>query len=107
MPGRLHTLTIEADNPGIFDGQCKEFCGLSHANMRARVVALSASEFDTWLDQQQEEAASPDDPLAQAGEEQFAGLLCAECHQVRGLNDPVEVGRDLLVSQHAPTSRTS
>src|SRR5688500_19345929 len=34
VPGRVHTLRMEADAPGIFAGQCTEFCGLSHANMR-------------------------------------------------------------------------
>ena len=37
---------LEADEPGVYDGQCKEFCGLSHANMRARAVALSPADFD-------------------------------------------------------------
>ena len=40
VPGRIHTLRMEADEPGIFAGQCTEFCGLSHANMKQDVVAL-------------------------------------------------------------------
>jgi cytochrome c oxidase subunit II len=40
VPGRVHTLRLEADEPGIYAGQCTEFCGLSHANMRMEVVAL-------------------------------------------------------------------
>jgi cytochrome c oxidase subunit 2 len=56
VPGRTHHVVLEADEPGVYDGQCKEYCGLSHANMRARAVALSESEFATWLDEQQEEA---------------------------------------------------
>ena len=34
VPGRVQTLRIEADQPGIYAGQCTEFCGLSHANMK-------------------------------------------------------------------------
>ena len=49
VPGRHHPLTIEADEPGIYRGQCTEFCGLSHAYMRMRVVALPQDEFDAWL----------------------------------------------------------
>ena len=39
VPGRVHTVRLEADEPGIYAGQCTEFCGLSHANMRMEVVA--------------------------------------------------------------------
>ncbi|MCB1014859.1 MAG: cytochrome c oxidase subunit II, partial [Acidimicrobiales bacterium] len=39
VPGRTHHLTIQADDPGIYRGQCTEFCGLSHARMQMRVVA--------------------------------------------------------------------
>ena len=42
VPGRVQTLRMEADQPGIYAGQCTEFCGLSHANMRMEVVALDA-----------------------------------------------------------------
>jgi cytochrome c oxidase subunit 2 len=100
VPNRVHELVVQADNPGVFDGQCKEFCGLSHANMKARVVALSPAEFDTWLEQQQEPAAEPDDELAQAGLEQFEAL-CAQCHAINGVNDERE-GDAALVSKHAP-----
>ncbi|MGH9217180.1 MAG: c-type cytochrome [Acidimicrobiales bacterium] len=106
VPGRISALTIGADRPGIYDGQCKEFCGLSHANMRARVVALPAEEFQTWLDQQQQPARLPTDELARAGQELFQTLPCAQCHQVRGLNDPLEVDGDLLVAGHAAPDLT-
>ena len=48
VPGRVQTLRIQADQPGIYAGQCTEFCGLSHANMRMEVVALDPADFETW-----------------------------------------------------------
>ena len=45
-PGSKTTLNIEADQPGVYFGQCKEYCGLSHANMRFRVVADSPEDFE-------------------------------------------------------------
>ena len=39
VPGRQQFLKLEADKPGTFLGQCAEYCGLSHANMRMRVIA--------------------------------------------------------------------
>ncbi len=52
VPGREHPLRIEADEPGVYVGQCTEFCGLSHAYMRMRVIALEPAEFEKWLDNQ-------------------------------------------------------
>ncbi len=106
VPGRTHTMLMQADEPGIFEGQCKEFCGLSHANMRLRVVALSDSEWETWLDQQQRDAVVPVDEQALAGRDVFVGR-CASCHQVNGLEgadgEPIDVeGEAPLVSGSAP-----
>src|SRR5439155_20525104 len=52
VPGHPNTLTIEADKPGTFLGQCAEYCGLSHANMRLRVVAQTQPDYDQWVRQQ-------------------------------------------------------
>ncbi|HET7719670.1 MAG TPA: cytochrome c oxidase subunit II [Acidimicrobiales bacterium] len=107
VPGRTHTLVIEADEPGEYDGQCKEFCGLSHANMKARVVAVTMSEFESWLQQQQQTQ-----PMLAAGDPGFEGqqifiAQCTRCHQINGLEnadgDPIEVeGVAALVAGHAP-----
>ncbi len=53
VPGHPNTLTIEADHPGLYMGQCAEYCGLSHANMRLRVIAQTQSDYDAWVKQQQ------------------------------------------------------
>ena len=85
VPGRHHSWTLEADEPGTYWGQCTEYCGLSHANMRMRVIALPQEQYDAWLANQVEpaEAATGD---AVAGEELFTST-CTSCHQIRGLND--------------------
>jgi cytochrome c oxidase subunit II len=59
VPGRTNVTTIEANNPGTYLGQCAEYCGLSHANMRFRVIAVEPSEFDQWIDEQQAGPAVP------------------------------------------------
>ena len=88
VPGRVHTVRLEADEPGIYAGQCTEFCGLSHANMRMEVVALTAEDFETWKAQQLApyEAPIDDDSLAATGEATFIAQ-CSRCHQVNGLED--------------------
>jgi len=86
VPGRVHQVKVEADEPGIYAGQCAEFCGLSHANMRMEVVALDPDDFATWKAEQLAEYESPTDELALAGEATFVAQ-CARCHQVDGLTD--------------------
>ena len=85
VPGRIQTLRLEADKPGIFAGQCTEFCGLSHANMRMEAVALSKADFAKWVANQQATYVAPEkDSLAQQGEAVFLNQ-CVRCHQVNGL----------------------
>jgi cytochrome c oxidase subunit II len=105
VPGREHPLRINADQPGVYVGQCTEFCGLSHAYMRQRVVALTPDQFDQWLANQQRPAATPAGEDAAAGAELFA-TQCSGCHLARGINDAEFAdqgnGKDFLVSGNAP-----
>jgi cytochrome c oxidase subunit 2 len=102
VPGRVHTVRLQADEPGIYAGQCTEFCGLSHANMRMEVVALTPEDFETWKAQQLApyEAPVDDESIAAAGESTFIAQ-CSRCHQVNGLEDadgqPVIARPDLQV----------
>jgi cytochrome c oxidase subunit 2 len=86
VPGRRTNLTLEADEPGTYLGQCKEYCGISHANMRLRVIAEEPQDFEAWVAQMQEEegedaAAAEGARLFQEGE--FAGgPACSSCHAV-------------------------
>lgn len=87
VPGRIHLLRMEADKPGIYAGQCTEFCGLSHANMRMEAVALSKEDFAKWVANQQKAYTPPAaDTLAAEGEATYINQ-CARCHQVNGLKD--------------------
>ncbi len=86
VPGRIQPWNLQADQPGEYWGQCTEFCGLSHTNMRMRVIALTPDDFKRWVANQQQPAADPSAKLAVAGKAQFTSL-CASCHQVNGLKD--------------------
>lgn len=87
VPGRIHLLRLEADKPGIYAGQCTEFCGLSHANMRMEAVALSKEDFAKWVAGQQKAYTSPAaGTLAAEGETTFINQ-CSRCHQVNGIKD--------------------
>jgi len=105
VPGRTHPLRLKADEPGTYVGQCTEYCGLSHAYMRQRVIALPQDEFEQWLEDQQGDADRPTGEDAAAGAELFA-TQCSGCHLARGINDSEFEdqgdGAELLVSGNAP-----
>jgi cytochrome c oxidase subunit II len=83
VPGREHPLLLESDGPGVFRGQCTEYCGLSHAWMRMRVVALEADDYEAWQENQLRGAQNPTGELALEGQEVFRAS-CSQCHRVRG-----------------------
>jgi cytochrome c oxidase subunit 2 len=88
VPGRVHVNRLEADAPGIYAGQCTEFCGLSHANMRMEAVALSEADFRRWVENQLAVYVEPAaDTLAKEGEQVFLNQ-CVRCHQIDGLKRP-------------------
>jgi cytochrome c oxidase subunit 2 len=59
VPGRTAPWKIEADDPGVYFGQCTEFCGLSHSRMRMQVVAMTPDDFEAWVDEVSQGATAP------------------------------------------------
>lgn len=98
VPGRVNEMWLQADEPGIYYGQCAEYCGTSHANMRLRVHAVPQDEFDAWIQERQAMAATQlvtEDPLVDRGREVFMTTACAACHTVDGTSAVGKVGPDL------------
>ena len=85
VPNNKNTMWIMAEEAGEFLGRCAEFCGVSHANMRFRVIAQPRAEFDAWLAAQAADATEPVEPLAVEGKGLFEGnAQCWACHTVAG-----------------------
>ena len=91
---KLNQMWFNAREPGRYSGQCAEFCALSHAKMKLAVVAVPPAEFDAWLQQQRQPAATPTG-LALQGQQTFLGLPCIACHTIRGTAAQGKVGPDL------------
>lgn len=86
-PGRVSKITYEADKPGTYFGQCVEFCGLSHANMRLRAVAQTPEDFDAWVANQHQGPPTPADGTPAAdGFALFTAKGCAGCHTINGIS---------------------
>lgn len=86
VPNRFSPWKIEASDPGVYFGQCTEFCGLSHSRMRMQAVALDPAGFQAWVARTTRDAAVPADATARRGMDTFAGI-CTSCHLVEGVND--------------------
>jgi cytochrome c oxidase subunit 2 len=80
VPGHDNRLTFTAEEEGTYLGQCAEYCGLSHANMRFRVIVQSEREFEDWLASQQDGPAVPLDEAGDAGELFSTKYACTNCH---------------------------
>ena len=94
IPGQTNETWFNAQAPGIYKGQCAEFCGIQHAVMRAEVEAMPRAEFDAWL---ADEAKAQEAGTSGLGEETYAGA-CAKCHGLAGEGDigPQLAGNELL-----------
>ena len=84
IPGYVTTLWLQADQPGVFRGQCAEFCGHQHAYMAFLVIAEPPEVFSAWLEAQRSPAVAPGDALQQRGQEVFLSAACVLCHTIRG-----------------------
>lgn len=95
LPGRLHGLSVRADRPGVYRGQCAEYCGEQHARMALHVVVQTPEEFTSWLANQSKPAVTPIGELALRGRDAFVARRCVACHAVRGVADEARLGPDL------------
>ena len=82
IPNKTNRVWIDPQTPGLYVGQCAEYCGLQHAGMLLRVIVHPKEEFAQWVAAQQ--AAAIDDPGVRGGRELFQSVACINCHSVRG-----------------------
>jgi len=93
IPNRVNNMWIEPLLPGLYLGNCGEYCGTQHAHMLLRVIAHEPAEFDAWVAAQRAPAAA--DPAAAAGRSLFQSVACINCHRVGGTVADGVFGPDL------------
>lgn len=103
IPGRTATLTFQADRPGIYRGQCAEFCGFQHTFMAFEVHAHPPAEYEGWRQAQLAPPPEPADATAQRGRMLFQSIQCAMCHSVQGTVAGARTAPDLT---HFASRRT-
>jgi cytochrome c oxidase subunit 2 len=95
IPGQVTNFWLQADRPGVYRGQCAEFCGHQHANMAFIVVAEPITKFQTWIQHQRRAATEPATPAQERGRRVFLDSQCSMCHTVRGTRAGSRLGPEL------------
>jgi cytochrome c oxidase subunit 2 len=107
IPGRVNAMWFRTDQPGLYVGQCAEYCGTQHANMLLRVVVQEVRKqprepsqaadaeryFDDWLENERKRAV--EDPEVSSGRSAFLAQSCVNCHRIRGTSEKGNYGPDL------------
>jgi cytochrome c oxidase subunit II len=97
IPGRRNLMRIQADRPGVYGGQCAEYCGGPHALMGFAVVAHEPRRFAELMQQRlaRERAIAVPPPALQDGARLFQSAGCAACHRIAGTPANGLAGPDL------------
>ena len=93
IPNKVNRMWIDPQEPGLFLGQCAQYCGTQHAKMLLRVYADTPAQFSAWVARQLQPAAR--DPIAAEGQSVFQHNACISCHTVAGSVATGRFGPDL------------
>ncbi|WP_284070201.1 cytochrome c oxidase subunit II [Sphingomonas sp. KRR8] len=94
IPGRTNSMWVEARQPGIYRGQCAEYCGIEHALMSFRVIAEPIDRFRSWQAAELS-GRSPQQGSASAQGAAIFAAHCGACHAMRGTEAGGAYGPDL------------
>ena len=95
IPGKIATIWLQADHPGVFRGQCAEYCGHQHAHMGLWVIAEPVDQFNSWLRTQAQPAVTPANSDLQHGQQVFLTSTCVMCHAIAGTPAGSNIGPNL------------
>ncbi|HJP65790.1 MAG TPA: cytochrome c oxidase subunit II [Actinomycetota bacterium] len=102
ISGKVNETWMEANTPGVYRGQCAEYCGGQHANMALYVVAHAPGDFQTWLASERRDAAGPPSSEASVGRQVFLNAPCVACHTIRGVSQATAIGQVFTFGQNQP-----
>ena len=95
IPGKVNTIWLQADKPGVYRGQCAEYCGLQHAQMALWVVAEPQEQFNAWRQNQTQTSVTPASDSQKRGQQVFLSSTCVMCHAINGTPAGSNVGPNL------------
>lgn len=95
IPGKVSTIWLQADKPGVYRGQCAEYCGLQHARMALWIVADPPEQFNAWRQNQTQSSVSPSTDSQRRGQQVFLSSTCVMCHAINGTTAASNIGPNL------------
>jgi cytochrome c oxidase subunit II len=95
IPGKVNTLWLQADKPGVYRGQCAEYCGLQHAQMALWVIAEPQEQFNAWKQSQTQTSITPASDSQKRGQQVFLSSTCVMCHAINGTTAGSNIGPNL------------
>jgi cytochrome c oxidase subunit 2 len=93
IANHVNSMWVDPQTPGLYLGQCAQFCGTQHALMLLRVYVDTPEQFATWMKNQQQPARQ--DPAVTAGRRVFETQACINCHTISGTAATGRFGPDL------------
>jgi cytochrome c oxidase subunit II len=103
LPGVFTSISMHAREPGVWRGQCGEFCGNQHALMAFDLLAHAPADFDAWVEARQAAASATVQEERTRGKELFFQHGCQNCHAIQGTDAISNIGPDLT---HLANRRT-
>ena len=95
IPGKNNFMWYQADKPGVYRGQCAEYCGLQHAKMALWVVAEPQEQFNAWRQNQTQGSVLPASDTQKRGQQVFLTSTCVMCHTINGTPAGSNIGPNL------------
>lgn len=95
IPGKINGIWLQADKPGVYRGQCAEYCGMQHAKMAFWVVAESQEQFNAWRQNQTQTSVQPMTDSQKRGQQVFLSSTCVMCHAINGTPAGSNIGPNL------------
>jgi len=93
VPNKVNVMWLDPSKPGLYLGQCAQFCGAEHALMLLRVYVDTPEQFAQWVANQKKGAV--EDASAAEGKKVFEHTACINCHRVSGTVATGQFGPDL------------
>ena len=94
VPGHVNRMWLNATETGVYAGQCKEFCGDSHALMRTVAFAREQADYEAWAANERPPAVNMT-PAMEPGWTVFKENACRGCHTIEGATEdeyPIAIG---------------
>ncbi|HEX2090693.1 MAG TPA: cytochrome c oxidase subunit II [Actinomycetota bacterium] len=95
IAGQTNNMWLEASQPGVYRGQCAEYCGRQHTHMIFFVIAEPQATFERWVQREASSVPAPAAANLTRGQRVFETNACAGCHTIRGTTAAGRVGPDL------------